>query len=122
MSLKACRRVTLVLFTGLAENSEEAGSPMREGGEIRVWPTPALHGAPGNGAGQDSVACPIDAPTGAPLPNESGRRTRHQNSGRDRPENRLPPKTELLNERAVAAEILLLEIVEQTATLAHNLE
>ncbi len=70
----------------------------------------------------NSVVCRIDAPTGAPLLNEKDDEHNTRTPVEIDRKNRLPPKTELLNERAVAAEILLLEIVEQTATLAHDLE
>lgn len=65
-------------------------------------------------------------------PKRDGPRTQHQNSGRGRVRrcsspsldriNRLSPQPELLNERAVAGEIFLLEIVEKAAALAHDLQ
>jgi hypothetical protein len=107
---------------------------MREcGGRVRVWPTPALHGAP-NGAGQCSLMSGILLFVGltsalaeanfehrSPTTQTSELRTRKREHARSS-KKRSATQTEFLKQGPVAVEVLVLEIVEKATSLAHDLE
>jgi hypothetical protein len=104
---------------------------MREGGGIRVWPTPAFHGAPINRCRPIfSAAFERDPDWGSlrvTKGNEHRARTQVEQAPFierriDRPKKMLSPQSELLQERVIAAEIFRLEIVEKATSLAYELE
>ena len=105
--------------------------PCAKVGEFAYGQLPHSTGHRSIGAGQFSALRSNETPTGAPFGftkgNEHRARTQVEQAPFierriDRPKKMLSPQSELLQERAIAAEIFRLEIVEKATSLAYDLE